>query len=454
MTVENSTRNTIEKLAEVIVESPGEASSKSQGSFMLRQVPESGSMDDGDDPTWLYVHGEDVHRYFDALDALESDKVFEHLTRKELDTELAVLVHDLVGNQEQMKSSSVRRKRIKCFFSALARPLVPYEVVFNVERIKFSTECLTIDNVVFRDFSAELAKDWDCAKVEGLSRKMIQKSLDNLTGRAVGVVTVHAGSAEKAVERAQGYFDRALNILRVSIGSFRQYLIHDWEMLQRRSHIYVVRTLDPEPRPLQTGLVRRFRSADCDLDGALAQDTKCFIEQLAPLYDGTIQGRFRGALLRSLDRIGISITRENYDDKIVDLCIALETMITTKDDPRKGEAIALRSMLLSMALDDRFPHPSELRAMYRLRNKVVHGSALGEFGESDYRKLQWRTEKTVLNIIKLNSTQGPITSPNHLIKLLESLERLEKAICWLESWPDKETKALAEYARQRLKKQS
>ncbi len=109
-----------------------------------------------------------------------------------------------------------------------------YEVVFNVESINFPTESLTIDNVVFREFNQEFARDWDCAEFEGESRKLLQEGLDNLTGQPVGIVTVDAGSAEKAVERAQGYFDRALNILRVSISSFREYPIRDWEMLQRR----------------------------------------------------------------------------------------------------------------------------------------------------------------------------------------------------------------------------
>ena len=76
MTVENSTRNQIEKLAAVIVESPGEDSSESQGSIMLRRMPDSSSMDDGDDLTWLYVRGEGVHRYHEALEALGSDKAF------------------------------------------------------------------------------------------------------------------------------------------------------------------------------------------------------------------------------------------------------------------------------------------------------------------------------------------------------------------------------------------
>ena len=459
MTVENSTRNRIDKLAEIIVESSDEGPSASRGSLMARVIPDSVSIDEGDDPTWLSLYGEAVHRFFEALDALEKDRAFEHLTRKELDAELAILSYDLVVKRKGMKSGSVRRERINRFFSTLARQLIPYEVAFNVEGIKFATDPLTIGEVVFREFSQEFASDWDCVKAEGPSRKVIQKELANLTGRSVGVVTVHAGSAEKAVERAQGYFDRALNILRFCISSFPPAVIHDLELLQRRGCFHAVRRLEPEVRPVRTGWERGFQPMECELSGPLAQSTKCFVEQLSPLYDGTIHGKLHDALLRSLQWIGTSITRQNFDDKVVDLCTALEAALTTKGDPKKGEAITLRSMLLSMALGDGFPSPRELYHLYELRSRVVHGAALGVCGESDYRRLRWRAQETVLNIIRLTHMQETITRPSRLITFLESGEWMERAVRWLEDWRDKYTqdeytKALAEYAKEKLEEQS
>ncbi len=335
-----------------------------------------------------------------------------------------------------------------------------YEVVFNVEGIKLASDSITIGDVVFQEFSRKLAKDWDCAEFDGVSRKLLQEARDNLTGRPVGVVTVDAGSAEKAVECAQGCFDRTLNVLRVSISSCPHWLIDDRMLLQRRGRFHVVRRLGPEARPVRTGSDLGFRPLDADLSGELAKSTKNFMRQLSPLYDGTIQGDIRDSLLRSIEWIGTSITREIYDHKIIDLCTALEAVLTTVKDQQKSGAIALRSMLLSMALGDGFLHPSKLRPLYRLRNEVVHGSDLGICTEDDYHRLRNRAKDVVLNIIKLNSTQGPITSPCHLIKLLESPERLKKAICWFERWPGEDTKELAkyakkrrEYAKQRLKKQ-
>ena len=247
-------------------------------------------------------------------------------------------------------------------------------------------------------------------------------------------------------------FDRALNTLRFCISSFPPAVIHDQELLQRRGRFYVVRQIEPEVGPVLP-CWEGFRSIDRDLDGALAESTKCFIEQLSPLYDGTIQGDICDALLRSIEWIGTSITRESYDHKVIDLCTALEAILTTQKDGQKSNPIALRAMLLSMALGDGFLHPSKLRPLYRLRNEVVHGSALGVCTESDYSELRKRAKDVVLGIIKLNSMRGPITCPSDLTKMLESPKRLKKAIGWLERWPDEDTKALTKHAKSRLNKQ-
>ena len=103
-----------------------------------------------------------------------------------------------------------------------------------------------------------------------------------------------------------------------------------------------------------------------------------------------------------------------------------------------------------MALGDEAPPPRDLLHLYRLRADVVHGVSVGVCAKSDFRELFWRTKNVILNTIELNSTQGPITRPSHLIELLEARERIEEAINQLERWQDEDTKAMIEYAKSRL----
>ena len=146
----------------------------------------------------------------------------------------------------------------------------------------------------------------------------------------------------------------------------------------------------------------------------------------------------------------MSITRESYDHKIVDLCTALEAVLTTKSDGRKGEAIAFRTMLLSIAIDEPFPYPRDAYRLYDLRSQVVHGAALGACGENDYLQLRLIAQKAALNAITFIGIQGEINQPSQLIKLLESRERMEKAIAWLEGCQDAITRKVTKYAKSRL----
>ena len=176
-----------------------------------------------------------------------------------------------------------------------------------------------------------------------------------------------------------------------------------------------------------------------------------FIGKLAPLYDGTIQGRFRDALLRSIEWIGVSITRQYRDHQVVDLCTALEAVLTTIDDGRKGEAIALRSMLLSVALDRPFTDPQEVYILYELRSRIVHGADLGVCGENDYIKLRSLAERVLMGVLELYEVSGPFRRPIELIRCLEDRERLEQALAWLDNWQDAATKAVAKYCRKKTR---
>ena len=108
-------------------------------------------------------------------------------------------------------------------------------------------------------------------------------------------------------------------------------------------------------------------------------------------------------------------------------------------------------MLLSMAIEAPFPYPRDVYRFYELRSRVVHGAALGVCGERDYIYLRRIAEKAVLNTITfIGGIQEEVNQPSQLIKLLESCERMEKAINKLGEWDDKDTRAVTKYAKERL----
>ena len=446
MTVSQSTRDKIINLAKAIVEASGKEPVTSHGGWAVIKTSSPSPADKREEPDGFFVTGKAAHLYIEALECLENDQAFEHLTRATLREALDGLVTDLEANREQMRKGAPLRQKVNNLVSKFAQPLMKYEVAFSIDGVNFDTETFTIGNVVFREFTPDLAEDWGFAAMTD----MFRDKLDEIIGQPAGIVSVDAGSPEKAAERGQEIFDRALNTLRVCIGSGTRAAILEEQLLQRRGGLRAIRQIKPGAKIVSTGGGRIFSYVNLELSGTLAESTRESISRLDDLYDGTIQGKLRDALSRSLEWIGTSITREHYDDKVVDLCTALEAVLTTISDVRKGEAIALRIMLVAIALDITFPHPGAIYNLYKLRSQVVHGAALGVCGQKDYLALQMLAKETVQNIITLNNALGPINRPSGLIKLLESSERIEEAMKWLERWEDDATRAVTKYAKSRV----
>ena len=446
MILQDSTRSKIDSLVRAVIAGEGGDVSEGQGPYALIMTPGYPSGGADSSSQGLSLFGETVILFQQARAALVADSAVEHLTHAALRDALASFVLSLDADRGEIRGNRRRSERIDQFVAEIARPLSPYEVAFKIDGVVFNDDdCLTVGEVEFRNFSAVIADGWDLEATSDQSIFTIEKFID----RPVGIVTVRAGTLEKALERAEEVLDRALHVLRTSIGYFRPSLIYDDQLRQARGHLRIIRQLEPETR-VWRGWRRRTEVFDTEISGMLLDSTKDFIGQLQPLYDGSIDCSLRDALLRSLEWIGTSITRENYDHKVVDLCTALEAILTTKSDARKGEALALRVMLLSMALGTGFRFPGQLHQLYELRSNVVHGAKLGECGRNDYLTLRSIAEESVLNVIKLSDAQGPFSRPHDVIAHLETRDRLEKAASLLDQFADENTIEVARYSRSRL----
>ena len=411
------TRNKVEKLANAIIEGAGTEHPTPYPGWMVLKTSDPFADPDDASSEGLFLVGKQARLYQEALQALEDEEAVEHLTRATLDEALFALVQALDPARSEKPNRSAIREKVSDFFSDLVVPPTHFEVAFSVENVNFDAGSLTIGDVIFREFTPDLAKEWEFDKAGDHFRK----ALCQIVGLPVGIVASQGRSPQKAAERALGSFERAPNTLRVGVGSFTRTRILDRQLLQRRGQFRVTRETSPQPKLISTGGGLITDPLNLVLSGVLLNSANDFVNKLAPLYCGTAQGRFRDALLRCIDWIGVSITRQNYDHKIVDLCTALEAVLTTMDDRRKGEAIALRSLLLSIALDQPITDPQAVYFLYKLRSRVVHGAALGVSGENDYIKLRLLAERVVVGVLELNEIHGPFRRPNDLIQCLEGV---------------------------------
>ena len=137
--------------------------------------------------------GEQARFYQEALRALEEEEAVEHLTRADLDEALFVLVRDLESTKSGKLNRSAICRKIGDFFSNIVAPPTHYEVAFSVENINLNDASLTIGDVVFREFTQELAQEWEFDKARGLFREVLCR----IVGLPVGIVTVQVGRPEK-----------------------------------------------------------------------------------------------------------------------------------------------------------------------------------------------------------------------------------------------------------------
>ena len=443
MTLQQNTGDKIENLAQNIIEGTGDDEPTAHYGYMIIVTPRYNPEDDQDPSDGLLLRGETARLYQESLDLLGQDSAVEHLTSGNLRDALTSFAVRLESDKETLRGRGARRARIAEFVAEIAMPLSTYEIAFTVDGVVFGDEdILKIGDVEFRTFTEEMAEEWDLESIPST----LPIPDDEVIGLTVGILKVQAGTLEKALERGEETLDQALHILRTSIGFYRPSQVYDFQLHQRRGDLRVIRQLDPESR-LWRGWKGRRDPLETQLTGNLLDSTRNFTAQLSPLFDESIPPRLRDAVLRSLEWIGTSITREMYDHKVVDLCTALEAVLSGSHEGKKGQAIALRVMLLSMALDKGFRYPGDLYRLYVLRSRIVHGSALGECGRSDYYLLKSIAEETILNIMELRESQNQLSRPHDVFTFLETPERLEEALSWLSHWQDDETNEIAEFAR-------
>jgi hypothetical protein len=165
-----------------------------------------------------------------------------------------------------------------------------------------------------------------------------------------------------------------------------------------------------------------------------------------------LPANLRGLVERTLHWIGLSISEIDADLKISFLCTALETLLTTKDDPRKGERIAYRGYLLGMEVNpDNYSMPQKVFRVYDdLRSTVVHGADIGVASRKDYWLMLEHAQATFKHFIEFVSKNRLTRQTQVYTKLLQS-EHLPPFLAWLEeSFVDGYSKKISESLKEDL----
>ena len=320
---------------------------------------------------------------------------------------------DVYLNKVKYKDVKSINIKVNDFVKQICRPLKDYEVIFGVLNLRVKKYPMQVWDAIIDKLSAEdlvsMQLNWGGEVKSRILKEFVEYS--------VITVAMRGNNSGFIVERARekaGFVLKALQTyLRASSGTRDEnvlFEITEFSLLREKGSEKWYWNWRAKRRPFGISI------SDCDNPAI-----KKINDQFKVFSNLTTD--FRSRIERAIYWVGASIQEEIFDHKLIYLCTALETLLTNKDDKRKGEVITYRMVLLNHLVEGHFPEPFQLMWFYELRSRIVHGSALGEVTDSDYSTLCYITNETLFNFISLLEKFGT-KDYNNFITKFESSENL------------------------------
>ena len=412
-----------------------------EGSFRVGAIPDRLRSEEGES---LHLDGQDYWLYRKALHLLAKEKTLEHREPREVDSELWDLVCDLYIDRKSYRDQTKRKNRIDKFLRTIERPWEDFEAIFGLSDLNVTAQ-LVVGGVTFETITPKAARKWG---LDG--HDYLRRTAKELSKSAVAITQVRAGDHKKASERAKEKVDDALNLLRFGLCGAINANVWDEQMLFRRRGVWAVKALNADSRP-QTNHERGFRPLGMDIGDSLSGVLTEYLSSMEGVVAGDAAQNLRQRVIRAVHWIGTSTTRETYDDKVLDLCTALETILTIKDKELKAEAIALRSMMLPATFNQGFADPGIVYYLYNdKRSDVVHGSEHRICNRQDYYRLRGLAIYMVTLYVQLLKKHPEKAKHSKIIEVIDSPDLLKQAISFLEVNPGPIANAMRSFAEERL----
>lgn len=395
------------------------------------------------DRSLLLTEEEDV-AYFATLDCLRREPELEHLSDKDIDRELWLFACEAVVRKLEFRDERTRALAIRDLVKRLRRPWAGYEILTVLRHIDVTGKPIRCGPLTVKRLTKRAAANWGFSGSDWLRRWR-----NRFEDQSVAAVEVQAGSPQRALEKGLQSVDEYLHLLRTGLVGSTRFRMLDEHLLFERSTWAAVR--NRSTKEIET--VAGHAPGDpmtLDLNHSTGQRVRHFLKHYNRFLSKPIPGRIRLQVDRALHWIGTSMTRDSHDDRIIDLCTALEALLAQKDERLKGEAITLRSMLLPAMMNDGFTDPFIIYDLYARRSEVIHGSGLNVANQRDADRLLLITLRVVAQFTTVVSRRRKIRRMNDLIKAMETPRRLKQAISWLAQLSGPEVRAVAKLAEERL----
>jgi hypothetical protein len=264
----------------------------------------------------------------------------------------------------------------------------------------------------------------------------------------LAVVMERGNNLELMTERAIKKVDLALDILRISLQT--EQFMHDFQTLYARTDLTLFRRKG-ELGETCYSWNRGFKPSQLEIDSNGNEKYKLYLKELSDISNIEFISK---DLLESLKKttiwIGRSIIEKDIDLKIIYLCIALESILTSRNEGRKGEALAYRMLLLHFCASKFFLLPEYVLNLYDLRSIIIHQGAIGIATRDDYNTLRYISTEILVNSI-LIIKNNEIKNYKGFMEKLESEQMVKEVRSWLENYRGDSAKEILDWINKKNK---
>lgn len=401
-------RDKVRKLLHALLEEPDTkriATSVEQESFPPRM-------------SLSYVLGERLSAmYYATLNVLMRELVPQYVSQSDLAQAFWKLFGKIAANPAGYHIRGRLTKRLDKFVEEWERPLKLYEVAYRISNLNLGRGFFSFGHVRFFTMNATELSQWGISK----ENPLLSHEYDDFAGQPVATIQVKAADNARAFETGLREVLFGLDLLRLA--GVRDLIprLDDEMFLWKLEGRWMARQINP-PQPCPSwGWYRTFRPLIVDMAGHIRKGLEPENSNLLAIANGELPEEITSHLERAISWISSSVTREQFDSKVVDLCTALEIMLLPGyEGGRKGQIIDLRHRLIGGDWVS-----GGILQLYELRSKIVHGSALNVSRYLDYWYLLhmcFEALKLLVNHAKRNPQMQTLED---LIKTVETKEKLE-----------------------------